>query len=322
MKKNLIASSTMLLCCLLLLCGCQKEAAEMTVPNNTTTSNLASEDNLHHKTCRLTDIDWGDGTSWHFHYNDQGLADKWINDLGDGLPHNFTLKYDNCGRLIKAFDHYNNTIYTYLFYYRGNRLIKQTWSNNITPDGGEIVNTYDDRGNIVRRDDKVNDIHTIIEHDHLGNSHHFDFYVGKMLYITGDFTFRIPNKNPLLTVSGVDVGFFYYNYGYWDKWWETSDKYVVYDNGTPTVLVDFAPSKTVMNFGVQHYLSSVDYFDRISKSTITNILSYQNCPGGCDLVNAQPLQNKPALSAIRSMRSSLFTGSAKFIKQKIRALNN
>lgn len=326
MKKDNIISLVIIFLGLLLFSSCRKETSETTGSSESTALRPSHNGDGHRKGCRLTDIVWGDGSTWHFHYNNKGLADQWLLDFGDGLPHDFRLKYDKYDRLIRAYDHYNSTIYTYIFIYHGKRLIKQTWSNNVTPDGGEIVNTYNRRGQIERRDDKVNDIHAVFTHNRMGNSPHLDFYIGKDLAVTGDFTFKTPNKNPLLTVNGLDIGFFYYSYGLWDRWWETSDRYVTYDNGTPTVVLDYDPHKTVMHFGKQHYLSSVDYFDRVTNSPAVNTLTYENCPGGCDPVNVQAIQanaNASAKNSSRLMRSLLLIpGSAKSIKQKIKELKN
>jgi hypothetical protein len=317
MKKKLIASCSMMLFCLMLFYGCRKETANKAISNS-----VASSDNLQQQNCRLTNVDWGDGTSWHFHYNDKGLADEWILDFGDGLPHRYTMEYNNCSKLIKAYDHFNNTIYTNNFTYNGNKLVKQTWRNNTIDDKGEVHFTYNSKGEIIREDDVINDFHTMFVYNSIGNCTHYDFYLGKTLYLTADFTFRIPNKNPLLTVKGVDLGFTYYTLGLWNKWWETSDRYVLYDNGNPIVVVDDAPSKTVMNFGKQQYPSSVSYYDKVSKTAITNILSYENCPGGCDVINAP--SSKAAAKNSRSLIRSLLLlpGSAKSIKEKIKELRN
>jgi hypothetical protein len=321
MRKNLLITYCVVLFSLLQFSGCRKETKDSLVSSETATdSKLASSEN--NSKCRLNHIDWG-GFFYDFHYNEKGLADEWILDFGDGLPHHYTMEYDKNNRLIKAYDYYNNIIYTNLFEYTGNLITKHTWTSNITAEAGEVIFTYNKKGEMLTQDDIINDVHVTFVYGPRGCIH-WDFYIGNALYLSDDFTYSIPNRNPFLAIPGLSFAFPLYAFGTWDKWWNTSDRFVLYDNGNPIILYDYDPAQTVMQTGHQNYLTSVSYYDRVSESTVINTFTYENCGGQSEVADAESSQGKRAVISKnrKAVRPLLLYGSQKQIKEQIKQLRN
>jgi hypothetical protein len=323
MKKNLLAACFILLISFFLFSGCRKETTEAIASKEATTSDLASSDNSHHNKCRLVYLDFPNFYTWKFHYNDKGLADEWTVDFHDGFPHHQTMKYDKNNRLIKAYDYYNNTIYTVHFIYTGNRLTKQTWTNNNTVDDkGEILFTYNSKGQMVKQDLFPNDVHVRMFYDHVGNLTRSNIYLGSELYLADLYAFDKPVRNPCLTISGVDYPFLFYGTGLWNKQWFTSNRTLVYDNGKPFELVDYDPSKTVIKIGYQHFPIAARYYDRAIGGTVTYTFKYENCEGNCDVADSDlsSHRNYETDKTITRARPPLLMRSAKSIKQQIQEL--
>jgi len=319
MKKNLFFTLAITLCTIVLLQGCKKQMA----PSSADSDSDFSSSFFHKSNCQLVHLEWFNAFVWDFHYNNKGLADQWKIDIGDGFPQFYTMEYDRFNRLVRTHDSYtiNGTIYTDLFTYSGNRLARHTWTNNITPDQGDVRFTYNGKGEIVREDDPVNDLHNYLFYDRFGNCTRSDYYAGSDLYFSDNYTFNFPIENPCLTVRGVDIMFPYSGTGLWNKWWFTSNKGILYDNGTPIVANDYDPRKTIMKTGFQHHLVSADYFDNVTQAAAPISFGYDNCSGHWDGPGSASSQNKTSSGGdktIAQIRSFLFHASAQMLKDHLK----
>ncbi len=321
MRKNIIIACSILLLAASLITGCKKDSTDGSAAYEATAaSKLASSDNS--SKCQLVNLDWGNGAFWHFHYNEKGLADNWIIDNADGLPHHFTMQYDKNNRLTGAKDHFNNTIYSNIFIYTGSQITERTYTNNVTSETGDVLYTYNKKGEMVKEDDIINDVHVTFVYGPMGCIH-WDLYFGSNHYLSNDITFEIPNRNPLLAIPGIAFGFPYSNVALWDKRQETSDHLVTYDNdNNPFVIFDTDPAQTTMQTGHQNYLTSVNYYDKVSQTISTYTFTYQNCDRGNDQDNITSQHSRPMPSVInkKTRQMPLLFGSQKQIKEQINVL--
>jgi hypothetical protein len=333
MRKHFITLGGVILSVLLLFSGCQKQINEPPPsPQDTNLQTESQQNELQRRrgedNCQFVHLDWGDGTFYHYHYNNKGLADEWVIDYGDGLPDKYSMEYDRHDKLSKgkAFFTSSNNTYNISFIYDGDKIVKEKWRNTATNAVIETINTYNRRGQMTRRDDITNDIHARLFYNDQGNNSKVDFYQGDILIYRGIFTFNIPNRNPYLAVNGVPYGFPYYTLGPWDERWETSDKIILYDgSGNGDVIIDYDPSRTRMQTGTHNYLASATYYDRVSQTSVTNTFTYQNCgehhgDHHDDNYDNRTSSNKSAqVSTINKLRRIL-SGPAKEIKKQLMQL--
>ena len=283
MRKHLIVTGNILLLTLLVLTGCKKEIGESITSDsqeeNVATGSLANKNP--ESSCRLKTFDWPGFGTWQFHYNDKGLADQWTIDYGYGAVVE-TMFYDNNNRLVRAEeDFFGAANYVYNFYYSGNRLARITRVNvDLPEDGSDFAFTYNWKGQITRQDDNILDQHVLMYYDAIGNCTRTDIYFGSVLWFSDNYTFNIPSRNPKLNIPGVETGFpFYGTANVPDKWWFSSNKSILYDDGNPIILNDYDPSQTIINTGSHNFPVTVNYYDLITESHVNITLEYENCEG-------------------------------------------
>jgi hypothetical protein len=224
--------------------------------------------------CQLTfAIDWGGALNW-FHYNEAGLADEWRLDLGSGIPEVISMKYDDHNQLSSAQWYYDGSLVgTMEFEWSGKQVITEHWDI-----GGylfETTNSYNAKNQLVQRqtsDGYLTKYEYTPEGNHLKDIIYFE---GEPIQ-SDEYSYNRPNKNPYRAIQGLPYLFLYLN-PVQSKWSATGDRFTVYENGNPIVVLDIDPTKTVMNMTHQDYLSSVTYFDEISDSYLAKNFEYQNC---------------------------------------------
>lgn len=285
MKKNYLKLINSFLLAALFLIGCQKDLKETSPETylNGANEKLKNE-------CRVTKMIWSGVNEYNFHYNNLGLADEWnISDYGL-----FRQEYDANGRLAKSrFSIGNDLINTIHFFYEGKKVIKEIWYNGNTSEiGDEVFYTYNSKGQMVKMESPVLDYYTVMNYTPEGNNSSWKFFIGGVLYFSGELRFIQQYKNPYLAVPGIEHGFPYVNPQYnANKWWATSEKVSVYDeNGDPIVLFDYDPSQTIWQAGHQNYPLSATYYDLISETWIPYIFEYDNCGPGNNNSNARIAQ--------------------------------
>jgi len=325
MEKNYLQLSGLLLFSLLSFIGCQKEITDAPVKDQSEDAaasvNTANRNNLENS-CRLVSLDWSSGGAglWQFHYNEEGLADEWSIDYGYGVISE-KMYYDENNRLVRADEVYFGFNYVYELYYTGNRLTRMTRTGVDFPD--EIQDfrfTYNQKGQIIRQDDDNLDAHVLMEYDAMGNCTRTDIYFGSDLWYSDNYTFENPVRNPLLNVPGVEIGFLSYGGTYVsNKRWFTTNRTVLYDNGSPIVFNDYDPSKTNPTTGNHNFPVSVNYYDRVSESSLDILFEYENCNGKAGESNRSVPANKnlQARASNPQTRPHLFWGYLKSIKKKV-----
>jgi hypothetical protein len=277
MKKHQLMNLTFIFFAALLLSGCKKSIEETTeiATEESKKSKMAKAKQSDPKKneCQLTfGYDHG-GIPNYFHYNSMGLVDEWRVDL----PQNqfiITIAYDNNNRISTANFLDNGTPIGIEFVWAGDIITREHWDV-----GGffqfDVINTYDKHGNIIKKETSYG-LYSITEFTPQGNHLRDVVYFGDEVLASDDYTYNQPNKNPFMAIPGLPYAFLYVN-PYQSKWYATSDKFTVYENGNPVVLLDTDPAQTVMEFGFRHYLSSVTYYDRVSETFMTRNFEYQNC---------------------------------------------
>ena len=310
----------------MIIIGCQKEITESQVKDKAEDAeasvNTANRNNKENS-CRLVSLDWFAGGSglWQFHYNEKGLADQWNIDYGYGIIEE-KIYYDRNNRLIKAEENYFGSNYVYRFYYTGKRLTRSTRTSVDFPDDAQDFRyTYNRKGQNIRQDDDNLDAHVIMEYDHMGNCTRTDIYFGSDLVYSDNYTFEKSIKNPLLNVPGVETGFLAYGGTFMsNKRWFTTNRTVIYENGVPFVFNDYDPSKTVPNTGRHHLPNSVNYYDRVTETSLDIVFDYENCDGRSGQQHhgySHANKNSQANKAIPQIHPVLHWGSLKSIKEQV-----
>ena len=326
MKQQLVLFSFVLL---FVICGCKK-TAPLDEP-------LVSADKLQGKhdndddddgRCRLIFSDRDGVYSTSYHYNRNGLVDNWKIDYHDGYPDVYNFTYDNRNHLKTAYVvfNYSARVFDVKYQYQGDRLVKETWFTAGTKDVvDEIVNTYNNRDQIIKRKSVPKNIYCTFTYNFLGNNPLVNYYVNDELFLKEEYTHQQFNRNPLTSLKGIPVMLPYYDFVI-SSWWETSQKWTIYEEGVPTVIVDLDPKTAVMKLGPKHYLTSVSNFDRAIQQNTKAIFKYENC-GGKDDVNEQlpasdnivASKNSP-MAIIAKFKRALLPGQSESIKNEVKEL--
>ena len=324
MKQKLLSLSTAMLFALLFFTGCQKE-----IQINEETP-VAGENSLQARTndddnpgCQLKHVDYGNGFTLDFKYNNKGLASEVLLSYSDGYFERHSIFYDRRDRLVKTRIVSPDPVIVFDFSHSGDLI---TRANGYFEDSHEpwrdIRYSYNRKGQMTKLDDVVQDLHMKYFYNNQGYNNRGELYLGTDLYYTYDYAFRIPNRNPFLAVNGLGFGFWDVFLPLWDKRWKSSDRYVIYEEGSPTVILDTDPAQTTMVTGSNNYLTSATKYDRISESFYTESMTYRNCGGGHendnDAATSANKQFKP-LSPIAKLQRILNSPS-KNIKQQLKEL--
>ncbi len=308
-KKFIITVSIMLFACAMLI-GCKKES---TLNPSLSASEVNDLQVGNNSSCKLTHAVYPPAT-WDFTYNDKGVANIWRIDYA-GSVSNFKLRYDEFNKLIKAdvYDDFNNLSSTVTFSYSGNLLIKETWTFILSSTGFEYLVSHNSKGQIVKWDDIANDTHIFNTYDNMGNCTRSDYYIGSDLFFSDIYEFNSNERDPLLTVSGVDFLFPYSGLGYFNKLWFTRNLSILYfSDGSSFVLNDLNASKTDFSTGPQHFPSSVNYYDTVSKGPFDITFGY-SCNGNSNnAIDTNKTDN--------SQKPTLLNGSGKSIKEQLQKL--
>ena len=319
MKKSIVVTYALMLFAGTILTSCKKENAS--AENTGVTNDLQVGNN---SSCKLTHNDWPDIFTWDFHYNDKGLADEWRIAYPYGYVQNFKLKYDRFNKLSKAdaYDDFDNLIFTDSFTYSGNRLVSLKWADLLAGADGDVLFTYNSKGQIIREDD--GGTHQDMTYDNMGNCIRADYYDGTYFYFSDRYTFENNVRNPLLTVSGVDFMFPYAGVGFFNKLWFTNNLSIFYDtDGTEYVLNDFDVSQTVFTTNQQNFPTSANYYNKISQGPLDLTFGY-SCNGSDNFTNQGSAQSNNAMAAnkpgLHQGPMLLRMGSAKSMRARVTEL--
>jgi hypothetical protein len=325
MKKGFTLRNTLVLTVLLFLIGCQKQIQEKEETLVANENSLQVENRDDKSECQLKHVDYGTGFTLDFKYNNKGLASEVLLSYSDGYFEQHKIFYDRKDRLVRTkITSLDLPVINYTFFYTGDNITRATGyfegTNELWRD---LFYSYNRKGQMTKLDDVAQDLHMRYFYNSDGYNTHGKFYLGSDLYYTYDYGFNTSNRNPFLAVNGVPFGFWDFFLPLWDKRWEDNDKLVLFEEGSPIVLLDTDPKKSRMTTGPHKYLTSATKYDRISESYYTEAMTYQNCGGkhddDMDAVAATPASLRQPLSPVNKLRRIL-TAPGKEIKTKMKEL--
>jgi hypothetical protein len=325
MKQNLMLFGLMLL---FVVSSCKRETAldptDLSSQSPASGEANAAEGRLGQ--CRLV-YDDRDGVFGNtFHYNNRGLVDQQVDEYYDGYPDVYTFTYDNFNRLKTCHGLFNSNGFAIdvKYQYQGGRLVHETvYQAGTTNILNEISTTYNFLGQVIRRGSTIRNEYCTITWGLFGNYPLINYYIDGALYMKEEFTYRQFNRNPLKTLAGFPFMLPRYDFEF-SNWWETSDKFTVYEDGIPSVIVDYDPNTAVMDLGPQQYLHSVTNFDRATQQNTVGTFEYENCGGANndhmrEHRNISPVKGSKA-AAIAKFKKALYLGVSFNIKDEIKKL--
>ena len=308
MKQKLLLFGLMLL---FIISGCHKNMPEESATTLDQLQAKSDKPDDQGGDCRLI-LDDRDGVYGHvYHYNSRGLVDLWKVDYHDGYPDVYTFTYDNFNHLKTGHALFNSNGFStdIKYQYLGNKLAKETiYKSGTNTILNIIVTTYNAKGQVMRRGSTMHNEYCTFTYNTVGNNTQVNYFINDALFMKEEFTFLQRNRNPLVSLNGMPFVVFTYDFIF-SPWWETSDKFTIYDNGVPTVLVDYDPNSAIMQLGPHKYLTSVRNFDRVSQQNTIAIFQFENC-GETDDDNQNTVSQKKA-SAPQKSRAAII---AKFKK--------
>jgi hypothetical protein len=328
MKKNFLKTICSLMLSALLISGCQKQILEKDEAPGVDEQGLQAsrgENDGDNNSCQLKHLDYGTGYTLDFKYNNKGLASEVLLSYSDGYFERHEIGYDRRGMLVKTkITSLDLPVILYDFSNSGGFITRANgYFEGTNEPWRDIRYTYNRQGQMTKLDDIVQDIHLKYFYNRQGYNTHGDIYFGNELYLSYDYGFNRPNRNPFLAVPGVPFGFWDLTLPLWDKRWEDYDRITIYENGSPIVTLETDASQTRMTTEPHNYLTSATKFDIISESFYTESMTYQNCRGRNDDLSAPPSNSKTAIgmSAITRVKK-IINGHSKNMKQELQALKS
>lgn len=320
MRQKLMLLSLLLL---VLISGCRKDLPAEPDPSSQPAENAGAEGRFNH--CRLISDDRDGSSGDAFHYNNRGLVDQWKQDYYDGFPDVYTFTYDIFGRLKTGHGVFGNGFAIDITYqYQGTRLVKETvYAAGTTNKLNEIATSYNFLGQVIKRGSTMYDEYCTFAYNIFGNNTLVNYYVDGALWLKEEFTYRKKNRNPLLSLEGMPFVVFRYDFVF-SNWWETSDKFTIYEEGVPTVTVEYDPNSAVMDIGQEQYLQSVANFDLVAQQNTIATFNYENCGGH----HNDRVAGSKGLKAVRNskaaiiarLNANMYSGQPRNIKDEIRKL--
>jgi hypothetical protein len=238
--------------------------------------------------CRLTYSNYVDGFSTEFYeYNEEGLVKKVKNDYFGGVYIYATMQYDSKGRIITGTASYDDiTYYDMAFEYENNRIVREI---TYEPGTSNIIdlatNTYNNKGQIIRREDAIYDLYTEFEYDSEGNN-----IVSDLKYLSSDylvvrivFHYDQHVKSPFTARPGVPHNWWYINEVTSPLVPTERDEYWGDGAGGEFLAFDEDPAKTVINPTAQNFAGDRLIFDNIFGVENYQYWEYENCGGKNEL---------------------------------------
>lgn len=327
MKKNLVKALCSLMLSALVISGCQKQILDKEeTPGADERSFQANrgdndEDN---NNCRLKHLDYGTGYTLDFKYNHKGLASEVLLSFSDGYFERHEIGYDRRGKLVKTrITSLDLPVILYDFSRSGDLITRaKGYFEGTNELWRDIRYTYNRQGQMTKLDDIVQDVHMKYFYNRQGYNTHGDFFIGDELNFSYDYKFNRPNRNPFLAIPGVPFGFWDFFLPLWDKRWEDDDRFTIYENGSPVIILETDASQTSMITGPHHYLTSATKFDIITESFYTESMTYQNCRGrGDDDITAPATRQLKPMSPLARLQRILRNPTKK-IKQQLNEFKN
>ena len=326
MKQSLVKILGFLVLSIFVVPGCQKDIKE--------SQPVVHEDNVQARAghdwdrekCRLVSSisEFGEQT---YTYNQRGMvAQENVDFFPDGK---IVMEYSFKGRLKKSRVYSGDVIlWTIVFFYWGDRLVKETWYDGDTETKtDEVFHFYNRLGRVWKSQSFMGDYVSLYDYTPDGGSvDGWKFFIGGKLNYEQVFTYLPPHqKMPDLARPGLVYDFISPN-GWWGqgRWYSTSEKDISYDeNGeNPVVLLDQDPTKTIREANCRNYVTVSDFYDVLTQEYVHFRFTYENC---CDGSGSKPSAGQEILPAkdhwfnpIKLLRSR----PGKSIKEKMKVLRS
>jgi hypothetical protein len=220
------------------------------------------------------------------------MSDYYSNEFGE-LLWKSTTWYDSKGnQSAGSFSYADGTTYDIVFEYENGRVVKETWyetGTNVVVD--YMVNTYNQKGQIIKRDDPPYEIYTLYGYDTQGNVLYSDIRSSDGTPdARWEYTYDKPIKNPSKAIPGLN------NYAWWyvndmfspTKFWSAS-LFVNDGAGNYVKLFGEDPSKTQVAVGAQNYATNQFTYDDVTGDLSNEqYWEFENCGGR----NVSPARSK------------------------------
>lgn len=267
---------------ILLGVSCKRDVEFTSTPQDLK-ANEANKAALHN--CRLTFTDYGDGFYTEtYSYNAKGLVkDLKIESFGFLLNH-ITMQYDHWNRLIKGTLSYDDiTVYDFVFEYKHNRIVKETYYEQGTSIVYDfVINTYNWKGQIIKRDDPPFDYFATFEYDILGNLTKSEARTSSgELAFREEYSYRKPIRLAASARPGIPFSFWYLTTiesGPLVDW--SRDVFVGDGVGGEFKVYDENPNKTSVTSTSRHFVNTKSTFDEANAIEYYQYWEYENCGGG------------------------------------------
>lgn len=318
MKKNYLKIVSALIIATLFMAGCQKDTKLINYANNQHGNAGPGE---HKDGCRLVsdNSEFGNLT---YTYNQRGVVEQWNVDYLDGY---LAMEYNAVGRLVKS-KYYSGGVLanTIVFFYQGDRVVKETWYDGDTQTKvDEVFYTFNRGGMVTKGQSFLNNYTSIYKYTTDGGSvSDWDFYLGSILNYSQQFIYLPPHhKQPDLARPGLDYDFISSNGRIsQSRWYSTSEKDISYDaNGmNPQVLLDQDPLKSIIQFNDHNYVTATDFYDNLTQSYVHFLFTYENCDPDDGDKTIFGSKSKGVINDKITLGKFLRIGSSKPIKDQLK----
>ncbi len=255
MKKNFFSQIGLLLLAVIMVTGCQKQFPEPETPDDAFLKS-GSNANVENKYRLLVDKGLSDGFLQWYHYNENGLADEFHIFKPDIIDWWATMEYDNRNIMSKArFFYSTDDFYDIVFTWEKNQLVKETWFVPGTENIADyIVNSYNGKGQLVKKDDPPYELYTIFQYDAVGNCSGWKIFdYQDNLYYAVDFSYSGPVKNPFTSVTGWPISLFFLDDISSPNRFTGVKGYYHDENGNQIVDYQWNSAETEIRTGFQNY---------------------------------------------------------------------
>ncbi|HEY7568785.1 MAG TPA: hypothetical protein VH762_14505 [Gemmatimonadaceae bacterium] len=298
------------------LVGCRTDASG---PENAAARGVAGsfESDSRGQACQVVRNLGQDGFLQTYRYDSRGLLSRWDDGFGSLLP-----QYDSKGVVVRSKYMIGDvTLVSIAYEYVAGKIAREVWFNGGSDVVEDIlVNTWNARGQLIKRESLPFGVLTTFQYDALGNAYQVDVLgTNGFLFLSNTYTFNAPVKSPDLTLRGLPYGLQFLNYVFNPRR-QTSAKAVVSDaEGNRITLFDQDPQKSVLVAGKQQFALFQNFFDKLSGTFYAQTWTYGNCAG-----NNFPPDNPGAQLLAGNKRAGpsdfALRGSTKNVKQQIEAL--
>lgn len=282
MKRENFFRVGLMLFALTMITSCQDQVLEPELSDDDLLKS-GSKGNVENKIRLLEDKGLSDGFLQGYRYNEMGLVNSFYLFKPGIFDWWATMEYDDNNRMSKArFFYSEDEFYDIVLTWEKDKLVEETW---YVPGEEEIVdhyiNTYNKKGQLVKRDNPPYDFYALFQYDNKGNlksmkliDYDENFFYGQ------EFSYSKPVKNPFTAVPGMPVSIFFVN------WNEISPSrfsgikaYYFDEKGNEVVEFNWESAETVLKAGLGNYAVYQNSRDVVSDTWTDQTWTYEKSSG-------------------------------------------